>query len=270
MHSIIKLALQEDAIARDITSLASFGKKGGLRTGILRAKQRLCLSGLAVAQEIFKTVSPKIKLKTFYQDGQSVPKNKIIASVSGDVYDLLRAERTALNFLQQLSGVATLTRQFVEQIKPHRAQLLDTRKTLPGLRTLQKQAVVHGGGHNHRLNLADQFLIKDNHIEACGGIIPAIERARKFAPKRLIEVETKNLAELRAALEAKADIILLDNMSLKQIRQAVLLAKNGALLEVSGGVNLKTIKKIAATGVARISVGALTHSAPAVDISFDL
>lgn len=272
IHQLIELALTEDGVAQDITSLAVFGTKGGVARGAIRAKQPLVVSGLTVAEVVFKRVSSTIRMMKRVSDGDLVPIGGIIATVRGDIYHLLRAERVVLNFLQHLSGIATLTHAYVERIKPYRARLLDTRKTLPGLRFLEKQAVRHGGADNHRFNLSDQFLIKDNHIQACGGVGEAITRARRWSGrrKRLIEVETRNLTEVKQALAAGADIILLDNMGLAQIRCAVEIVAGRALVEVSGGVKLGKIRKIAATGVARISVGAITHSAPAVDISFDI
>lgn len=271
MKSLIQAALKEDRVDRDVTSRAIFGKNGGRRVGYLTAKENLVLSGLDVAREVFMTVSKKTRVISGYSNGAQVKKGERLARVEGDIANLLAAERVALNFLQHLSGVATLTRQFVDTIKPRRAAILDTRKTTPGLRVLEKRAVLHGGGKNHRMNLSDQFLIKDNHIEAVGGIAKAIRLVGAGSkPARTIEVEAKNLYEVADALKEGVDIILLDNMKLPQIKKAVKMAKGRCALEVSGGVNLKTVRKIAQTGVSRISIGALTHSAPAVDISFEI
>ncbi|MBI2340466.1 MAG: carboxylating nicotinate-nucleotide diphosphorylase [Deltaproteobacteria bacterium] len=282
--NLIRKALEEDAAARDITGIAVFGNGGGRARGFLVARQELVISGLDVARDVFLSVSKDTRVVTGYGNGAHVKKGERLAEAAGFVSDLLRAERTALNFLQHLSGIATLTSLFVEKVKPYRCSILDTRKTIPGLRFLEKRAVVDGGGKNHRMNLADQYLIKDNHIDACGGIREAIQRVKFQIPNsksqtgKLIEVEARNLVEVRQALEEGADIILLDNMKLPQIRKAVKLAHNSEirayggtpLLEVSGGVNLKNVRKIAQTGVSRISIGALTHSAPAVDIAFDI
>lgn len=285
--ALIKQALQEDFAHKDITSQAVFGKGGRLTDGFLVARQDLVLSGLGVALEVFRQVSPKAKLMRYFRDGDWVQKGKRIAKVRGLISNLLSAERVALNFVQHLSGIATLTQQFVREVKPHPCRVLDTRKTLPGLRALEKQAVVDGGGENHRMNLSDMYLIKDNHIVACGGIREAIGKVKNVARsspalrsfsgggslvarKILIEVEAKDLREVGEACEVGVDIILLDNMKVAQIRKAVELVDGRCLLEVSGGVNLKSVKKIAQTGVSRISIGALTHSAAAADIAFDI
>ncbi len=287
-HALVKQlicqALDEDGASCDITSLAIFGKKSRLTHGFLVAKQNLVLSGIDVARDVFYHVSKKIRFVSGYSNGAQVKKGERLARVEGPIADLLRAERVALNFLQHLSGVATLTHQFVEKIKPYSAAILDTRKTTPGLRYLEKRAVVNGGGHNHRFNLSDQYLIKDNHIAACGGVSQAIRCVQSNSPRSplilrgggkgkrlyLIEVEVCNLSQLKEALLENPDIILLDNMTLLQIRQAVKLTRGQCPLEVSGGVNLKNVRKIAQTGVSRISIGALTHSAPAVDMSFEV
>ncbi len=275
MNNLIKIALKEDAASRDITSRTVFGKGGGVKSGFLIAKEPLILSGLDVARAVFLEVSNKTKFVSGYANGASVKKGERIAKISGLISDLLAAERVALNFLQHLSGIATLTRRFVEKIKPYRSSLLDTRKTTPGLRLLEKRAVVDGGGKNHRMNLAEHYLIKDNHIAACRNMREAIKRVKQICRGKpgvrpLIEVEAHNLREVKVALQERVDIILLDNMSLFQIRKAVALAKGKSVLEVSGGVNLKNVRKIAQIGVSRISIGALTHSAPAVDISFEI
>lgn len=280
-HLFILEALKEDRVDNDITSLAIFGKKKTEVTGFLVAKQNLVLSGIDIARDVFHAVSSKVNFISEYHNGAHIKKGERIAKVVGSVADILRAERVALNFLQHLSGVATLTNQFVEKIKPYSSAILDTRKTIPGLRDLEKRAVVHGGGKNHRMNLSDQFLIKDNHIAACGSVSKAIQKivgaalALPSNNRPLIEVEVTNLIQLREALAEKPDIILLDNMTIAQIKQAVKLVRVGAhgrapLLEVSGGVNLNTVRKIASTGVDRISIGCLTHSVSAVDISLEI
>ncbi len=270
---LIDLALAEDGVYNDITSLAIFGKKSPQTSGFIIAKQNLVLSGIDIARDVFRITSKQLVFTSEYHNGAHIKKGERIAKVTGPVADILRAERVALNFLQHLSGVATLTNQFVEKIKPYPSAILDTRKTIPGFRSLEKRAVVHGGGKNHRMNLSDQFLIKDNHIAACGSIQKAIGRVRQVRPVRPVQVEVTTLTQLREALAEKPDIILLDNMTISQIKQAVKIAGayiHTPLLEVSGGVNLATVRKIAATGVDRISVGCLTHSAPAVDISLEI
>jgi nicotinate-nucleotide pyrophosphorylase (carboxylating) len=216
-------------------------------------------------------VDESLRFEEIREDGDKISPSDIVLTISGSTRSILTAERTALNFLQRLSGIATLTAQFVERIAGAPAKILDTRKTTPGLRALEKYAVRVGGGHNHRLGLFDMILIKDNHIAAAGGVTKAVEIiGEKLETRRLpltVEVETKNLEEVKEALALKVDRILLDNMSLPQIREAVKLAGGQVELEVSGGVTLATIRAIAETGVDYISVGALTHSAPALDLS---
>ncbi|MBX7149806.1 carboxylating nicotinate-nucleotide diphosphorylase [bacterium] len=272
-YTLIKQALHEDNAHRDITTEASFGKKPPLADGYLVAKQDFVLSGLDVARDTFLAVDKSIHFITGVENGAKILKGERFAKVVGPVDSLLRAERVALNFLQQLSGVATLTYEFVKKIKGSRAQILDTRKTVPGLRVLQKRAVAHGGGTNHRMTLNDMYLIKDNHIDASGSVLKALESAHAHRSKNklknvLIQIEARTLAEVKDALKGRADLILLDNMSIAQIKEAVRLVKGRVPLEVSGGVNINTVKKIASTGVSRISIGALTHSIKAVDISF--
>ena len=273
---LVKQALREDIPEVDVTSRAIFGKKGEHATANILAKQNLVVSGLDVAACVFKTMSQKTKISFSRRNGDVVKKGSVLAKISGNISDILASERVALNFLQHLSGVATLTNHFVEKVKPYRVRILDTRKTTPGLRLLEKRAVVHGGGFNHRMSLSDMHLIKDNHIFACGDLQLAVKKIQDYekknskGKKRLIEVEADYLPQVREAFEAGADIVLLDNMTLAQIRKAVTLVKGQCLLEVSGGVNLKNVRKFAATGVSRISIGALTHSAPAVDISLEI
>ena len=211
------------------------------------------------------------QFKERYRDGEIVRSEKIIIEISGNMRSLLTAERTALNFLQRMSGIATLTKKFVDSVKGFKAKIIDTRKTTPCLRILEKYAVQCGGGINHRFGLYDGILIKDNHIKAAGGIIKAVKRVRDNAPHLIkIEVETKSLKEVKDALNCKADVIMLDNMDIPAIKKAVKLIDKRALIEVSGGVTLKNVSEIAATGVDYISIGALTHSARAVDISMEI
>ncbi|MDH5684682.1 MAG: carboxylating nicotinate-nucleotide diphosphorylase, partial [candidate division WOR-3 bacterium] len=203
------------------------------------------------------------------RDGNRIAPNTTIALVSGDARSILTAERTALNFMQHLSGIATTTNKYVSAVKGTKAQILDTRKTIPGLRTLEKYAVRVGGGRNHRFGLDDMILIKANHIKTAGGIEPALLSAKKGNRKRLkLEIEVKNLGEVKTALSLNARLIMLDNMGLKEMRKAVRLGK--AKFEASGGINLRNVRKVAKTGVDYISVGALTHSAPALDISLQI
>jgi len=275
IKQIVQLALNEDAPSGDITSEAIFPKGGKPHKGYFIAKEDLILSGLKAAQLAFELTDKKCQIKWLKKDGDFLKKGTVFGRLNGPIGALLQAERIALNFLQHLSGVATQTNQFVQTIKPYKAKILDTRKTIPGLRLLEKQAVVHGGGCNHRLNLSTDYLIKDNHIAACGSVaqtIQAIQRHKKLLKRKdlTIEVEVKNIQELKEALAEHPDIILLDNMTLSQIRQAVKINNGQTLLEVSGGVNIKTVRGYAATGVDRISIGRLTHSVNAVDISLEI
>ena len=231
------------------------------------------VAGLDVAKEVFRQVDRRIKFSANVKDGAKVNKGKVIATVSGPARGILTGERVALNFLQKLSGIATLTRNFKIQISKskNRVHLLDTRKTTPGLRELEKMAVKAGGGTNHRMGLWDAVLIKDNHIKIVGGVRKAVVAARLALPQTPIEVEAKTIAQVKQAISLRVDRILLDNMSLKTLRQAVKLCQKAKIkTEASGGVNLNNVKAIAKTGVDFISVGALTHSAPALDISLKL
>jgi len=225
------------------------------------------LAGFIVAEEVCRQVDPSLAFEPLAADGTPASSGQAIVRVRGSLSSLLKAERVALNFLQQLSGVATLTRRYVEAAGPATV-VLDTRKTVPGLRPLQRYAVRAGGGTNHRYNLSDAVLIKDNHIAAAGGVGEAVRRARRAALP--VEVEVESLPQLEEALVEGADVVLLDNMSPAQVAEAVRLTAGRAALEVSGGVTLNTVAAYAATGVDRISVGALTHSAPALDIAMEV
>jgi nicotinate-nucleotide pyrophosphorylase (carboxylating) len=269
---IIDLALREDIGGGDTTSVATV--PAGLQAqGTLLAKAPGVISGLEVAREVFRRVDPSVTFTPLVHDGQRVEAKIPIATVAGPARSLLASERVALNLLQRLSGVATVTARFVDAVCGTRARIVDTRKTTPGLRALEKAAVRHGGGHNHRFGLTDGVLIKDNHLAAVGGpdrVARAIALAREAAPHTLrIEVEVTTLQELAEALEAGADVVMLDNMDVETMREAVEMTAGRALLEASGGVSLDTVAVIAATGIDLISVGALTHSAPALDISLD-
>ena len=270
VKKIIEKALSEDIGLGDVTSEATI-PGGSTSTAEILAKQDLVLAGLDVSLEVFHFLDAAIQFTRFAQDGDKIKSGKVIARVSGSTRVLLAGERVALNFLQHMSGIATLTSKYVEQLKGLKAQALDTRKTLPGLRQLEKYAVRMGGGTNHRFGMYDGVLIKDNHIKAGGSITKAIESARRNAHHLLkIEVETKTLDEVREALAAKADIIMLDNMPLDMIREAVKLINGQVLAEASGNVTFETIREIGETGVDFISSGSLTHSAPAADISMKI
>lgn len=264
---IIENALLEDIHTGDITTQAVVPGKREAKARLV-AKETFVLAGIHVAARVFYLLDREAVFTPRFEDGDVVTKGDTIAEIKGDASLLLQGERVALNLLQRMSGVATLTARYRDAVKGAKARVVDTRKTTPGLRQLEKYAVRVGGGHNHRTGLYDGILIKENHISAAGGISLAVRRAREFAPHTMrIEVETENLEQVAEAMAAGADIIMLDNMDLEMMRRAVALVDGKALLEASGGVNLDTIAGIAATGVDIISVGALTHSARAVDIS---
>ena len=264
---IIQTALQEDIGLGDVTTLATVAPGTPGRAQLV-AKEDFVLAGLDVTARVFRLVGDGVAFEKIVEDGRAVDRGQVLAWIKGDAALLLQGERVALNLLQRMSGIATLTAQYVRAVEGTRATLVDTRKTTPGLRVLEKYAVRMGGGRNHRTSLYDGILIKENHIVAAGGIAVAIERARNRAPHTLrIEIETQNLAEVAEALEAGADIILLDNMDIPMLEDAVRLIDGRALSEASGGVNLDTVRGIAETGVDFISVGALTHSYRSADIS---
>jgi nicotinate-nucleotide pyrophosphorylase (carboxylating) len=266
-EKLIRLALEEDIGAGDVTTDALIEPEH-VSTAVIFAKESLVLAGLRVAQEVFTTLDPAMSFDTTFQDGDRVETGDEILTAYGKLQALLTGERTALNFLQRLSGIATITRQYVDRVAGSNVRLTDTRKTIPGWRRLEKYAVKIGGAYNHRFGLYDGILIKDNHIVACGGISEAVERVRSNRPQLLeIEVETSDLNQVKEALESGVDIIMLDNMDLDGVQKAVILVDGRALVEVSGGVTLDTLAEVANTGVDIISIGALTHSARAVDIS---
>jgi nicotinate-nucleotide pyrophosphorylase (carboxylating) len=270
LKNLIEHALAEDLGPGDVTSEATIPPESTSEAVIL-AKQHLVLAGLDVAREVFRQIDAAIEFTPFAKDGDAVHGGTEIVKVSGNTRALLAGERVALNLLQHLSGIATLTSKYVDKVKGLKAKVLDTRKTLPGLRQLEKYAVRVGGGGNHRFGLFDGVLIKDNHITASGGIIKAVERVRKKAHHLLrIEVETKTLDEVVEALAAGTDVIMLDNMPVDLMREAVKLVAGRALVEASGNVTLETVRLIAETGVDFISSGSLTHSAPAADISMKI
>lgn len=267
LDSFLQFALKEDVGTGDITTLSCISQDA-ISKGKFIAKADGVLCGIEIAQRTFALVDPSICMQVFILDGQKVQKGDVIAEISGNAQGILTGERVALNIMQRLSGIATRTAQAVETVAGTPVKIVDTRKATPGLRVLEKYAVRMGGGHNHRFNLADGILIKDNHIKAAGGISQAISAVKARAPHTLrIEVETETLAEVEEALNAGADIIMLDNMSLDEMRQAVSYVGNRALTEASGNMGERDLKAVAETGVDIISVGALTHSVIAMDIS---
>ncbi len=273
IRRVIQSALSEDVGSGDVTTLATIPAAATAKA-VMLAREPLVVAGLPVAEAVFRELSPAIQITRAANDGEAVKAGQALLHISGSAQAMLTAERVALNLLQRLSGVATLTSQFVDATKGTRARILDTRKTTPGLRRLEKYAVTCGGGLNHRLGLFDQVLIKDNHLAALqnetpNAIAAAVKRVRDKYPQHRIEVEADTLEQVEQALAAGADVILLDNMNLVQLRVAVQLAKGRAKTEASGGVKLGTVRQIAETGVDYISVGALTHSARAVDIALD-
>lgn len=269
----IAIALREDIGAGDTTT--EFFVPDGLRAlGRIVARERAILAGVETAAEVFRRVNQKLNVEVLLPDGTALMGGETILEVRGAARSILTAERVALNFLQRLSGVATLTRQFVEAIGKSRAKILDTRKTTPGLRALEKAAVVAGGGSNHRSSLSEMVLVKDNHLSAgsgFSGFVGAIQRLRQERPGIRIEVEAERLEQVRSFLEIEGiDVILLDNMEPSEMREAVAAGKGKVKFEASGGITLKTVRRIAASGVDYISVGALTHSARAIDMSLEL
>lgn len=267
IDAIIRNALAEDIHTGDITT-AALQLASGRISGFLKAKEDMVVCGLQVAQRVFEILDPASVFAPAAADGDFVDSGRVIARMTGDASLLLQGERVALNLMQRMSGVATLTSKYVKAVEGTGARIVDTRKTTPGLRVLEKYAVRAGGGINHRTGLYDGVLIKENHIAAAGGIAEAIRRVRAYIPHTLkIEIETENLDEVREALSAGADIIMLDNMDNGTMKEAVGIIAGRAIIEASGGVNLATVRGIAETGVNIISVGALTHSAPSMDIS---
>lgn len=269
----VRAALAEDLGPGDVTTQATV-PPGAKSVAGMNAREPLTVAGLAFAERAFRELSPKIQVKKFVRDGQRVKAGAPLLKISGPSRALLSAERVALNFVQRLSGVATATAQFADLVKGTKARILDTRKTTPGWRRFEKYAVKCGGGKNHRIGLFDLVLIKDNHLVAVrdakpNAIAAAVARARKKFPKLKVEVEADTLEQVAQAADAGADIILLDNMPPATLRQAVKIVRGRARTEASGGVNLKTVRAIAQTGVDFISVGGITHSARAVDIGLD-
>ena len=276
VYEVVNNALDEDLGRGDITSRAVV-RPGMKARGSFMAKQDFILAGLEVADAAFTSFDPYLQIESMAGDGEEIKAGKVFARATGDAQTLLAAERVALNFLQRLSGIATVTRQYVDAVAGTGARIVDTHKTTPGLRILEKYAVTMGGGHNHRMGLDDGVLIKDNHLAMAGGAAEAVRRAREACGHlHKIEVEVANLDQVREALEARADILLLDNMTPEMVRQSVELVRQfepgerRTLTEASGGINLSNVRAYAEAGVDLISIGALTHSAPSVDISFKI
>jgi nicotinate-nucleotide pyrophosphorylase (carboxylating) len=270
LHALVKSALDEDGAFNDLTTIATV-VSSRRATGRLVARGTGVLSGVPLALEAFRILDPKVTMRVDAEDGAHVKRGDSVIFLSGHARALLEAERVALNFLQRMSGVASLTARYVDAVRGTRARILDTRKTTPGWRLLEKYAVRCGGGTNHRLNLSTAVLIKDNHLAAVDGDIGvAVRRARDLAPPGTkVEVECDRMEQVQAALDAAADIIMLDNMTTDEMARCVALVGDRAIIEASGGVNLDTVRAIAETGVHWISVGALTHSAPALDLALD-
>jgi len=270
IDKIIEQALLEDIGTGDITTDSII--PNNLKTrGIIKTKEEGVIAGLGIANLVFKKLDSNITFQENIEDGTKVSQNKILAEIIGPARIMLKGERVALNFLQRMSGIATTTAKFYEEIKGFPVRIVDTRKTTPGLRILEKYAVRMGRGNNHRFGLYDAVLIKDNHIAVAGSIKSAVNSVRKQISHTIkIEVEVENLSQLQEALEMKVDIVMLDNMSLDMMKKAVKMAKGKTLIEASGGITLKNVREIAQTGVDLISVGALTHSVKALDISMEI
>ena len=276
LKRMIARTLQEDAAHKDVTSKLLFPVHH-VSTGVIVVKEKAVLCGLNIARHVFQYLDKTVRFQSPYKDGQKVARNTPVATVRGKTRSLLAGERTALNVLGYLSGIATLTDRFVQKAGRRKVKILDTRKTTPGMRMLAKYAVRCGRGHNHRCDLNQHILLKDNHLKACASqltIFQAIQRVRQKTKKK-IEVEVDTLAQFREALTARPDMILLDNMSCAQLKKAVNLAKkcsikNRPQLEASGGINLSSVAAVAKTGVDRISVGSLTHSSKAINVSFEI
>ncbi len=267
LNDLIARSLKEDIGTGDITTLSTIPAEKTI-TGRFLAKENGILCGMDVARAVFQFIDPAIALNNVKKDGDRIEKGEVLATVEGNARNILTGERLALNLMQHMSGIATRTREAVDKVAGTAARIADTRKTTPGLRVLEKYAVKCGGGSNHRFNLADGVLIKDNHIEAAGGITPAVKMARENIPHTLkIEVEVETFPQLEEALEAGADIIMLDNMSYEDMKKAVDMVAGRALTEASGNMGEKDLKTVAETGVDLISIGALTHSVKALDIS---
>ena len=270
IERLIRDALDEDIGAGDLATMATIAADSQGK-GLFRAKKEGVVAGLVLLERIFYFIDPRVQVRLLAKDGTLVRQGTVVAEAEGPVRALLLAERTALNFLQRLSGTATLTRKYVDAVKDFPCKVLDTRKTTPGLRTLEKYAVRMGGGTNHRIGLYDAALVKDNHIEATGSIADAVKAVRRHAPfMAKVEVEAGNLKQVQEAVDAKADVIMLDNMTIAEMAEAVRFVNKRAWVEASGGITIESIRQVAETGVDFISSGALTHSAPVVDFNMKI
>jgi len=266
VERIVETALKEDVGSGDITTNTACAESESCRA-VIKAKQKGIIAGLPIAKTVFQELDLTVVCVDNIGDGEAVKAGDVVSEIMGPARAILTGERLALNIVQRLSGIATLTSKYVKAVEGLPVKILDTRKTAPGLRVLDKYAVTAGGGYNHRFGLYDGILIKDNHIKIAGGISYAVEAVKKkYKHKYKIEVETSNMEEVKEALIAGADIIMLDNMNKEQMKRAVDMIAGSALTEASGGVTLKTVREIAETGVNFISVGSLTHSAPALDV----
>ena len=268
--ALVELAISEDLMGgSDVTSLSTIPETQNAELDLV-ARKKGVISGIDVASLVFYSINSKIQIEQKVKDGSEVNENQVLLTAKGRTIDLLTAERTALNFISHLSGIATITNKWVTEISTTNAAIRDTRKTTPGLRILEKYAVRCGGGKNHRMSLNDQALIKDNHIVAAGSIVKAIERVKDKFPELELEIEVDNLDQLKEVLKTDIKLILLDNFSLDDLQKAVALNNKKAKLEASGGITFENACKIAQTGVDFLAVGALTHSAPVLDIGGDL
>ncbi|MDH7601204.1 MAG: carboxylating nicotinate-nucleotide diphosphorylase [Armatimonadota bacterium] len=266
---IVRRAIEEDLGQGDITTSLTVPRLARADARIV-SKSAGILAGIEIARMVFAILDSRLMFEPHLEDGARLEQGTVIANVIGSAAEILSGERVALNFLQRMSGIATLTSQYVSRVSHTKARIVDTRKTVPGLRCLDKYSVRVGGGYNHRFGLYDGILIKDNHIAAAGGIAAAVRAAKNRAPHTLlVEVEVRNLDELKEAIESGADAVLLDNMSVQTLSEAVQLAAGRVVLEASGGITLDNVAQVAETGVDLISVGALTHSPPALDISME-
>ncbi len=268
--TLVKLALTEDHADNDITSMVSFDQNQSSKVQVV-VRENCVLAGLPIINLVYKLIANNVSIKTYFSDGNSVNAGNIIAEISGKTAAILSAERTVLNFIQRLCGIATITQKYVDAGKGSSAKIVDTRKTTPGWRLLEKYAVKCGGGVNHRFNLEEMAMFKDNHF-ALSSCSPCelIQKARTEFPEAAIALEADTFEQSELFLNLNIDILMLDNMSLELMKKIVKLNNKKVLLEATGGINLKTIKEIAETGVDRISVGALTHSAPSIDIAMDV
>ncbi|MFB0566558.1 MAG: carboxylating nicotinate-nucleotide diphosphorylase [Candidatus Aminicenantaceae bacterium] len=269
IDEIIENALREDMPRGDVTS-ESIIPSQSISEAIILAKESGVLAGIDIAKRVFEKIDPSVSFEKKFEDSQVFRRKDILASLRGSSISILKGERTALNFLQRMSGIATKTSKFVQATKGTNTKILDTRKTTPGLRILEKYAVKMGGGVNHRFSLSDMILIKDNHLKLVGSVFKAIKQAKERSRKDIkIEVETKNLEEVKEAVKGKADMIMLDNMSLQEMKEVVKFVSGKIPLEVSGKVSLKKVKNIALLGINYISVGSLTHSFKSLDMSLE-